>query len=95
MTEEMEEMVQRGLSELVSRALKLNRVPTDARSRSQDQPLLASSLQTAHNLSVLPSLVDALVQSLTDLVSRKVKAVFDLSSLAREVGGKGQCLTRL
>ncbi|ORY73872.1 Golgi transport complex subunit 5-domain-containing protein [Leucosporidium creatinivorum] len=53
-----------------------------------DNPLLASSLQTAHNLSVLPSLVDSLVASLTDLVSRKVKACFDMGTLAREVGGK-------
>ncbi|KAK4049830.1 hypothetical protein OIV83_003886 [Microbotryomycetes sp. JL201] len=50
--------------------------------------LLASSLQTAHNLSVLPALVEALVNSLTDLVTRKVKAVFDMASIAREVGHK-------
>ncbi|GAA5842073.1 hypothetical protein JCM11251_002004 [Rhodosporidiobolus azoricus] len=53
-----------------------------------DHPLLASSLQTAHNLSVLPSLVESLVGDLNDLVFRKVKACFDMSSLAREMAAK-------
>ncbi|BGP41947.1 hypothetical protein JCM10449v2_005944 [Rhodotorula kratochvilovae] len=53
-----------------------------------DHPLLASSLQTAHNLSVLPSLTESLVADLNDLVFRSVKACFDMGSLAREVGGK-------
>ncbi|GAA6004235.1 hypothetical protein JCM10207_002497 [Rhodosporidiobolus poonsookiae] len=53
-----------------------------------DHPLLASSLQTAHNLSVLPSLVDSLVVDLNQLVFRKVKACFDMGSLAREMAGK-------
>ena len=59
----------------------------------QDHPLLASSLQTAHNLSVLPSLVDSLTTDLADLVSRKIKAAFDMASLAREINGRGS-LTR-
>ncbi|GAA5826357.1 hypothetical protein JCM5353_004728 [Sporobolomyces roseus] len=53
-----------------------------------DQPLLASSLQTSYNLSVLPSLVDSLVEDLNTLVYRKVKAAFDMTSLAREIGSK-------
>ncbi|GEM10348.1 componentof oligomeric golgi complex 5 [Rhodotorula toruloides] len=53
-----------------------------------DHPLLASSLQTAHNLSVLPALVENLVADLNDLVAGKVKACFDMASLAREIGGK-------
>ncbi|GAA5906661.1 hypothetical protein JCM5296_006448 [Sporobolomyces johnsonii] len=53
-----------------------------------DHPLLASSLQTGHNLSVLPSLVDSLVGDLNNLVYRKVKACFDMGSLAREMVGK-------
>jgi len=57
--------------------------------RAQDHPLLASSLQTAHNLLVLPSLVDSLLADLNDLVLRSVKACFDMASLSREVGGKG------
>lgn len=56
---------------------------------AQDQPLLSSSLQTAHNLSVLPSLIESLMGDLGELVGRKVKAAFDLAALAREVGGKG------
>ncbi|GAA6016444.1 hypothetical protein JCM11491_002415 [Sporobolomyces phaffii] len=53
-----------------------------------DQPLLASSLQTSYNLSVLPSLVESLVADLNELVYRKVKACFDMTSLAREIGTK-------
>ncbi|GAA5983475.1 hypothetical protein JCM11641_005821 [Rhodosporidiobolus odoratus] len=53
-----------------------------------DHPLLASSIQTAHNLSVLPSLVASLVEDLNALVFRKVKACFDIGSLAREMAGK-------
>ncbi|BGP09947.1 hypothetical protein JCM10049v2_005825 [Rhodotorula toruloides] len=53
-----------------------------------DHPRLASSLQTAHNLSVLPALVENLVADLNDLVAGKVKACFDMASLAREIGGK-------
>jgi hypothetical protein len=53
-----------------------------------DQPLLASSLQTSYNLSVLPSLVDSLVKDLNDLVYRKVQLCFDLQSLSREVNQK-------
>lgn len=87
--EEMESMVQRGLNELV----RLNQpcsLRTELTRGLQDNPLLASSLQTAHNLSVIPSLVESLVMDLTDAVSRKIKACFDMASLAREVGGKGQ-----
>ncbi|CEQ40042.1 SPOSA6832_01618, partial [Sporobolomyces salmonicolor] len=54
-----------------------------------DHPLLASALQTGHNLSVLPSLVESLVGDLNDLVYRKVKACFDMGSFAREMVGKG------
>ncbi|GAA5877371.1 hypothetical protein JCM8547_003010 [Rhodosporidiobolus lusitaniae] len=53
-----------------------------------DHPTLASSLQTAHNLSVLPSLVESLTVDLNELVYRKVKACFDMASLAREMAGK-------
>ncbi|GAA5937757.1 uncharacterized protein JCM15063_002108 [Sporobolomyces koalae] len=53
-----------------------------------DQPLLASSLQTSYNLSVLPSLVDSLVADLNELVYRKVKSCFDMAALAREIGTK-------
>ncbi|SCV73732.1 BQ2448_6162 [Microbotryum intermedium] len=53
-----------------------------------DHPLLASSLQTAHNLSVLPQLVDALLASLNDVVSREVRRAFDMVSLAKEINAK-------
>ncbi|GAA5957719.1 hypothetical protein JCM3765_003744 [Sporobolomyces pararoseus] len=53
-----------------------------------DPSLLASSLQTGYNLKLLPELVDSLVKSLNDLVTRKVKHCFDLNSLAREISSK-------
>lgn len=56
----------------------------------QDQPLLASSLQTAHNLSVLPALVENLLGELCDkLVADRVAAAFDMAALAKLVGQKG------
>ncbi|GAA5878911.1 hypothetical protein JCM3774_004367 [Rhodotorula dairenensis] len=54
-----------------------------------DQPLLALSLQTAHNLSVLPRLVENLVGEMCDkLVEQKVADAFDMPQLARLVGHK-------
>ncbi|TKA56576.1 hypothetical protein B0A53_01768 [Rhodotorula sp. CCFEE 5036] len=53
-----------------------------------DQPLLASSLQTAHNLSVLPQLVDNLVQDVCDkLVQERVTDAFDMAAVAKAVAG--------
>ncbi|KAM0751898.1 hypothetical protein T439DRAFT_325092 [Meredithblackwellia eburnea MCA 4105] len=55
---------------------------------SLDHPLLASSLQTAYNLSVLPSLVKSLMEDVEDLISRRISNVFDMASLGKEVQGK-------
>ncbi|KWU42843.1 hypothetical protein RHOSPDRAFT_7839, partial [Rhodotorula sp. JG-1b] len=53
-----------------------------------DQPLLASSLQTAHNLRVLPQLVDNLVGDVCDkLVQERVTDAFDMAAVAKAVGG--------
>lgn len=55
----------------------------------QNQSLLASSLQTAYNLRVLPDLVNNLVSDLADAVEGRIRYAFDLSRLAKEVLPKG------
>lgn len=57
--------------------------------------MLASSLQTAHNLIVLPDLVSSLVVDLTEAVQMRIRASFDMSSLAREMGGKGALVSSI
>ncbi|KAJ8507107.1 hypothetical protein ONZ45_g10502 [Pleurotus djamor] len=51
-----------------------------------DQSLLASSLQTAYNLRVLPDLVQSLVSDLSQAVEERIKNAFDLSRISKEVG---------
>lgn len=55
----------------------------------KDQPLLASSLQTGHNLSVLPQLVENLVVGdvCDKLVQERVSEAFDMAAIAKAVGG--------
>ncbi|GAA5977892.1 hypothetical protein JCM10908_005134 [Rhodotorula pacifica] len=55
-----------------------------------DQPLLASSLQTAHNLSVLPALISniVVVELCEKIVPDRVKEAWDMAGLARVVGMK-------
>lgn len=55
-----------------------------------NQPILASSLQTAFNLGLLPSLVRSLLSDLTDAVETRIKKTFDTTHLAREAGLKGE-----
>jgi hypothetical protein len=55
---------------------------------SLSQDMLASSLQTAANLSVLPSMVSSLVSDLTEAVEMRIRATFDMHSLAREMAAK-------
>ena len=55
----------------------------------QNQPLLASSLQTSYNLGVLPELVRSLVADLTDAVEERIRQAFDLAALSRDAGVKG------
>lgn len=54
--------------------------------------MLASSLQTAHNLRVLPDLVNNLVTDLSDAVDGRIRFAFDLSRIAKEIVGKGPLL---
>lgn len=93
--ERMETSVQRALETLVRLQTLLSVLQGDSPpqtdetpSSSQDQPLLASSLQTAHNLSVLPQLVDNLVQDVCDkLVQERVTDAFDMAAVAKAVAG--------
>ncbi|KZT65969.1 hypothetical protein DAEQUDRAFT_813938 [Daedalea quercina L-15889] len=50
--------------------------------------LIASSLQTAHNLRVLPLLVQQLVSDLSDTVEGRIKFAFDMSRISKEVLAK-------
>jgi len=51
--------------------------------------MLASALQTAFNLHVLPSLVLTLLTDLTESVEARVKIAFDISSLSKDAAAKG------
>lgn len=53
-----------------------------------NQPLLATSLQTAHNLRVLPDLVQNLVSDLSTAVEARIKAAFDVSQISKELNAK-------
>ncbi|KAI0940406.1 hypothetical protein AcW1_003608 [Taiwanofungus camphoratus] len=53
-----------------------------------NQSLLASSLQTAHNLRVLPELVQNLVTDLADAVEGRIRSAFDVARISKEVLAK-------
>ncbi|KAI0342194.1 hypothetical protein BDW22DRAFT_1376570 [Trametopsis cervina] len=61
--------------------------------KTHNQSLLASSLQTAHNLRVLPDLVQNLVLDLSDAVDGRIKYAFDLTRLAKVVTAKDPSTT--
>nr|XP_018267233.1 uncharacterized protein I303_01218 [Kwoniella dejecticola CBS 10117]OBR89391.1 hypothetical protein I303_01218 [Kwoniella dejecticola CBS 10117] len=54
-----------------------------------NQSLLSSSLQTAHNLRLLPDLVSNLIADLNDAVSLRVTKAFDSAAIGKEVAAKG------
>jgi hypothetical protein len=54
--------------------------------------MLASALQTAFNLHVLPSLVLTLLTDLTEAVETRVRTAFDISALSKDVTAKGMYL---
>ncbi|KAH9991771.1 Golgi transport complex subunit 5-domain-containing protein [Russula vinacea] len=53
-----------------------------------NQPLLATSLQTAHNLRLLPDLVQNLVSDLSTAVEARIKSAFDVSQISKELNPK-------
>ena len=55
----------------------------------QNQSLLASSLQTAHNLRVLPDLVQNLVSDLSEAVEGRIRSAFDLTRISKDIMAKG------
>jgi hypothetical protein len=57
--------------------------------RLKDRSALASSLQTAHNLRVLPELVQSLVVGLSDSINERIRYAFDTARISREMVGKG------
>ena len=61
----------------------------------QNQEILASSLQTAANLAVMPALVASLVADLTEAIELRIRATFDMATLAREMSGKGRTRSRM
>ncbi|KAL5528268.1 hypothetical protein ACEPAF_7404 [Sanghuangporus sanghuang] len=58
-----------------------------------NRSLLASSLQTAHNLRVLPGLVQTLLADLTDAVEQRIKLAFDIAQISKELNAKEQTST--
>ncbi|KAJ7647511.1 hypothetical protein FB45DRAFT_893628 [Roridomyces roridus] len=55
---------------------------------SLNQSLLASSLQTAFNLRVLPELVQNLILDLSQAVEDRIRSAFDLSKISRDASTK-------
>jgi hypothetical protein len=51
--------------------------------------LLASSLQTAHNLRVLPTLVHSLVTELSAAVESRIRSAFDMALISKDALAKG------
>ncbi|KAJ3572397.1 hypothetical protein NP233_g3110 [Leucocoprinus birnbaumii] len=52
--------------------------------RTLNQTLLASSLQTAYNLRVLPTLVQRLLSDLSQAVEERIQSAFDLSRISKD-----------
>ncbi|KAK7035254.1 hypothetical protein VNI00_012021 [Paramarasmius palmivorus] len=53
-----------------------------------NQSLLASSLQTAYNLRVLPQLVQSLITDLSQAVEDRIRTAFDMNKISRDALGK-------
>ncbi|THH21356.1 hypothetical protein EW146_g175 [Bondarzewia mesenterica] len=53
-----------------------------------NQSLLASSLQAAYNLRVLPELVQNLVADLSDAVETRIRSAFDISRISKDLISK-------
>jgi hypothetical protein len=65
--------------------------PCHAKLGLQNQSLLASSLQTAFNLRILPDLVQSLIADLTEIVQKRIQATFDVSRISKDAISKGVC----
>ena len=58
----------------------------------QNQSLLASSLQTAYNLRVLPDLVQSLIIGLCESVEGRIRDGFDLNKISKDAQTKGMTI---
>jgi len=56
---------------------------------AQNQSLLASSLQTAYNLGVLPDLISNLLSDISKKVEERIRSTFDLTKISKDAVGKG------
>jgi hypothetical protein len=56
----------------------------------QNQSLLASSLQTAFNLRVLPDLVQGLILGLSETAEEQIRNAFDLNKISKDALVKGK-----
>jgi len=83
----MESMVFQGLKDLVRLPTLTSNLVNEP---IQNQSLLASSLQTAFNLRILPTVVESLVSDLTDVVKTRIRQAFDMTRLAKDANTKGQ-----
>ncbi|KAF9467272.1 Golgi transport complex subunit 5-domain-containing protein [Collybia nuda] len=59
-----------------------------------NQSLLASSLQTAYNLRVLPELVQNLILDLSQAVEERIRSAFDLSKISKDALSKASSSTQ-
>ncbi|KAI4519196.1 hypothetical protein K525DRAFT_362909 [Schizophyllum commune Loenen D] len=57
---------------------------------SLNQSLLASSLQTAYNLNVLPELVQSLISDLSLAVEERIRTTFDMTKISKDALGKAR-----
>ncbi|KAF8972928.1 Golgi transport complex subunit 5-domain-containing protein [Flammula alnicola] len=58
-----------------------------------NQTLLASSLQTAYNLGVLPTLVQSLLFDLSQAVEDRIRSTFDLNKISKDASAKESTTT--
>lgn len=91
-TSQMETLVLSGLETLVSVFHVITGI--QLLTSLKDRSALASSLQTAHNLRVLPELVQSLVVGLSDSIDERIRYAFDTARISREMIGKGTLLAR-
>jgi conserved oligomeric Golgi complex subunit 5 len=82
-TADMESMVLTGLTTLVCSWAPFLLLNLTSASVMQNQTLLASSLQTAFNLGVLPSLVQNLVTNICRETEEQIRGAFDLMKVSK------------
>ncbi|KAG0146609.1 hypothetical protein CROQUDRAFT_657090 [Cronartium quercuum f. sp. fusiforme G11] len=59
-----------------------------------DRSLIATSVQTAFNLSILPQTVTKSIEELSDVIKNKVRSTFDITSIAKQVAAQDPTPTK-